>query len=70
MIDNMKKQYLILSLYASLLFCPIINLIGQPAIQWQRCFGGNDADEAVSVEQTMDGGYIVAGSSSSTDGDV
>ncbi len=28
---------------------------------WQRVFGGSSDDEAVSVQQTSDGGYIVAG---------
>jgi len=28
---------------------------------WQRVFGGSRDDEAVSVQQTSDGGYIVAG---------
>jgi hypothetical protein len=39
-------------------------------IQWQKCLGGSGDDEGTSVQQTTDGGYIVAGSSDSTDGDV
>lgn len=31
------------------------------AITWAKCYGGNNADEAWSVQQTSDGGYIVAG---------
>ncbi|MDQ0068006.1 T9SS type A sorting domain-containing protein [Chryseobacterium lathyri] len=41
-----------------------------PAIQWQKSLGGSYGDQAKSVQQTSDGGYIVAGESSSTDGDV
>ena len=32
---------------------------------WQRTFGGANDDEANSVQQTSDGGYIVAGNTSS-----
>lgn len=41
-------------------------------IQWQKSLGGYGYDEATSVQQTSDGGYIVAGQSMSTDtmGDV
>lgn len=34
-------------------------------IEWQKDFGGTGFDNGRSVEQTSDGGYIVAGSSSS-----
>ena len=48
---------------------------GPPAVQWQRCLGGTDlpwawVDEASAVQQTADGGCVVAGSTQSTDGDV
>jgi hypothetical protein len=33
--------------------------------QWQRTFGGSEADWGWSVEQTTDGGYIIAGNTSS-----
>ncbi|MCT2562336.1 T9SS type A sorting domain-containing protein [Chryseobacterium herbae] len=41
-----------------------------PAIQWQKSLGGSHGDQAKSVQQTSDGGYIVAGWSNSTDGDA
>jgi hypothetical protein len=34
-------------------------------IQWQRTIGGNDFDDPSSVQQTVDGGYIVGGKSRS-----
>jgi hypothetical protein len=43
---------------------------GQVHIEWQKCLGGSDREEAYSVQQTMDLGYIVAGYTRSTDGDV
>ncbi|MBL3547727.1 T9SS type A sorting domain-containing protein [Chryseobacterium sp. KMC2] len=39
-------------------------------IQWQKCIGGSESDEASSVIQTADGGYVIAGSSKSNNGDV
>jgi hypothetical protein len=37
---------------------------------WTKTIGGTDNDCAYSIDQTIDGGYIVAGSTESTDGDV
>ena len=42
----------------------------QPYIQWQRSLGGSVDDRAYSIQQTTDGGYIIAGFSNSNDGDV
>ncbi|WP_218133228.1 hypothetical protein [Methanofollis tationis] len=39
-------------------------------IEWQRCLGGSADERAGSAEQTADGGYIIAGSTASNDGDV
>lgn len=39
-------------------------------LSWQNTFGGSGRDEAYSVEQTTDGGYIVAGFTGSNDSDV
>ncbi|MFM2157262.1 MAG: hypothetical protein RL516_2011 [Bacteroidota bacterium] len=39
-------------------------------IQWQKCFGGTFWDEAYSIQQTADGGYIVTGYTKSNNGDV
>jgi len=39
-------------------------------IQWQKSLGGSASDYAESVYQTNDSGYIIAGSSESSDGDV
>ena len=41
-----------------------------PEVQWQKSLGGSSADQAHSITQTSDGGYIVAGETGSNDGDV
>jgi len=37
---------------------------------WQRCYGGAMNDWARSAKATLDGGFLIAGASSSSDGDV
>ena len=47
-----------------------INSVG--VIEWKKCYGGtsSEGDGASSIQQTTDGGYIIAGSSESNNGDV
>ena len=46
------------------------NDTGDFYISWQKCLGGSAHDNATSIQQTSDGGYIVAGNTFSNDGDV
>ena len=48
----------------------VVKLHANGDLDWQNSLGGSNIDVAYSIQQTNDGGYIVAGSSSSTDGDV
>ncbi|MEN6516851.1 MAG: dockerin type I domain-containing protein [Methanospirillum sp.] len=49
----------------------VVNLDGTGAIRWQRLLGGGSNDFGTSVQQTSDGGYVLAGySGSSANGDV
>jgi len=41
----------------------VLKLDGAGNKQWEKCFGGDDADELYSVQQTSDGGYILGGHS-------
>ncbi len=48
----------------------VVKLDENANIEWQKCYGGSDYDYANSIAQTLDGGYIIAGRSESSDGDV
>jgi hypothetical protein len=48
----------------------IVKLSSSGSVEWFKLLGGSDTDRANSIKQTPDGGYIVAGSSYSNDGDV
>ncbi|HET7153679.1 MAG TPA: hypothetical protein VFJ29_07910, partial [Candidatus Kapabacteria bacterium] len=48
----------------------VLKLNATGKIQWKQCYGGGNYDYAYSIQQTMDSGYIVGGSTSSSDGDV
>jgi hypothetical protein len=43
----------------------VAKLSSSGAIEWQRVFGGSDDDEVNSIEQTLDGGYILCGTTAS-----
>lgn len=45
-----------------------LNEIG--TIEWEKNYGGSNNDEAYSIQQTTDGGYIIAGTSNSINGDI
>ncbi|OYU83494.1 MAG: hypothetical protein CFE24_11110 [Flavobacterium sp. BFFFF2] len=48
----------------------IVKLNSDGSIGWKKCWGGNGQDFAKSVQQTTDGGYIVSGTTNSTNGDA
>ncbi len=50
--------------------CWIIKLNSVGDIQWQKCLGGTNEDQANSIKQTSDGGYITVGLTKSIDGNV
>lgn len=50
--------------------CWVVKLDVKGNIQWQRDLGGSNDDGGKNIQQTKDGGYIVAGYAQSNDGDV
>ena len=39
-------------------------------IEYVKTFGGSDEDDAISLVQANDGGYVILGTTKSTDGDL
>ncbi|MCF6308692.1 MAG: T9SS type A sorting domain-containing protein [Flavobacteriaceae bacterium] len=48
----------------------IVKLDVNGSLVWEKSLGGSGFDNATSIQQTADGGYIVAGASNSSNGDV
>src|ERR1043165_357284 len=48
----------------------VVKLDMNGSLSWQKSLGGSGVDMAHSIQQTSDGGYIVAGISNSNDNDV
>ena len=48
----------------------VVKLNSNADVEWEKAYGGSSTDEAKSIQQTIDGGYIVAGSTTSNDGNV
>ncbi|MBK6996438.1 MAG: T9SS type A sorting domain-containing protein [Lewinellaceae bacterium] len=48
----------------------VVKLSETGTIEWQQTYGGTDFEAAYYIQQTNDGGYVVAGSSSSFNGDI
>lgn len=48
----------------------IVKLSPSGDIQWEKSYGGSQGDFGASIQQTTDGGYIIGGTTISTDGDV
>ncbi len=48
----------------------VVKLDASANIQWQRCYGGSLNDYAEEILKTSNGGYVIAGSTESMDGDI
>jgi hypothetical protein len=45
----------------------VVKLAANGNIEWKKCLGGSDEDEAFDIIQTSDGGYLVVGYTASDD---
>ena len=63
-------NYFLIGSFFSIVVSENFALAQAPYIQWEHCFGGYYEDGAFCIQQTTDGGFIVAGASRSSDGDV
>ncbi len=48
----------------------VVKINAAGTILWQKTYGGTNGDDAFGIQQTTDGGYVIAGSTESNDGDV
>jgi len=62
---NLQNAFHALLLLIALFFLPTQSLLAQPAIQWDKTYGGIRADNLSSIRQTADGGFIAIGLSQS-----
>lgn len=48
----------------------IVKADSNGTLLWENCYGGSNSEIAYAIDQSSDGGFIVAGVSTSNDGDV
>jgi hypothetical protein len=48
----------------------ILKLRADGTKEWDKTYGGNSADYSFFIKETFHGGYIIAGRTSSSDGDI
>lgn len=48
----------------------VVKLTSNGILKWEKAYGGSASEIGYSIQVTADGGYIVAGQTASTDGDV
>ena len=48
----------------------IVKIDNEGNLEWEKSYGGSKSEESRDVKQTPDGGFVVAGSTESEDGDI
>ncbi|MCX6291962.1 MAG: T9SS type A sorting domain-containing protein [Bacteroidetes bacterium] len=66
----MKQKITLFLLFTFAFFCPDLFAQAPPVVDWQKCLGGSGTDIANKVIHSNDGGYILAGSTTSSNGDI
>ena len=69
MVKKLKLHYYF-TFILSLLLLPNNHLFAQPILEWKETYGGSLDEQVRSIQQTMDGGFIVIGFTKSNDFDV
>lgn len=64
MLTRNNENLFLLFIFNVMLCCVCFSQTA-PAIEWQNTIGGNQYDELYSIDQTVDGGYILGGKSNS-----
>jgi hypothetical protein len=64
-LGQLRPRILFFASFFTVFFLSCTLLIAQPAIEWDKTFGGDRGDFFHSITKTSDGGYILAGDSES-----
>lgn len=64
------NNFFIYAVKISLFSLSVYSSNAQPIIEWQKAYGGTLSETAPQIVRTTDGGYIIGGNSTSSDGDL
>jgi hypothetical protein len=48
----------------------LVKINSTGVLQWQKCYGGSSGEQPYGLDLTDDGGYVIAGGTASSDGDI
>src|SRR5437867_2591444 len=62
---TLQKPILFIIILGWLSIPNLLSAQSPPVVMWDKTFGGNNSDVPFSLQQTIDGGYILGGNSKS-----
>ncbi|HXC03581.1 MAG TPA: hypothetical protein VNZ86_02445 [Bacteroidia bacterium] len=65
-----KPIHRLCTLFSLFLFSAGLLNAQAPSLQWQKCIGGSGGDYVNSAVEATNGGYVFAGTSGSSDGNI